>query len=105
MPRQKVLLETILSDELPPQFKARVILSATMAPSSRQTLAASASKKNLFEDASSDDDHDDGGARLGNGSDGFRINEDYARRFEHNKKREEKQRCKRSSHPGRYSTD
>ncbi len=49
--------------------------------------------RSLFEDgdssASSGEDSDDGGAQLT----GFKINEEYARRFEHNKKREERQRC------------
>ncbi|KAL2123940.1 hypothetical protein VTJ04DRAFT_305 [Mycothermus thermophilus] len=52
-------------------------------------------KKSLFEDSdsdsgsgSSDDDQEDGGATLGNEIQ-LKINEEYARRFEHNKKREE----------------
>ncbi|KAK5652506.1 hypothetical protein OQA88_10411 [Cercophora sp. LCS_1] len=47
------------------------------------------SKKALFDDSessSSDDDQDDGGATL---TPSLKINEEYARRFEHNKKREE----------------
>lgn len=40
-------------------------------------------------DASSDDDSV-GGAPL---ESGFKVNQDYAKRFEHNKKREELQRC------------
>ena len=49
------------------------------------------SKKALFDDSSSsssDDDQEDGGATLGPSA-GLKINEEYARRFEHNKKREE----------------
>ncbi|KAK4163438.1 KRI1-like family C-terminal-domain-containing protein [Cladorrhinum sp. PSN259] len=42
------------------------------------------SKKALFDDSSSEDDQEDGGATLG-----LKVNEEYARRFEHNKKREE----------------
>lgn len=45
-------------------------------------------KRNLLDD--SDSDSDDAGATIG-GS-GFKVNEEYARRFEHNKKREEKHR-------------
>ncbi|KAJ5678889.1 hypothetical protein N7462_007133 [Penicillium macrosclerotiorum] len=47
--------------------------------------------KTLLDDDSSSDSGDDaGGVSLGNTADlGFKINEDYARRFEHNKKREE----------------
>ncbi|KAK4224139.1 KRI1-like family C-terminal-domain-containing protein [Podospora fimiseda] len=41
-------------------------------------------KKTLFDDSSSEDDQEDGGATLG-----LKVNEEYARRFEHNKKREE----------------
>ena len=37
---------------------------------------------------------DTGGDDLADGEVGFKINEEYARRFEHNKKREELQRCK-----------
>jgi len=52
-------------------------------------------KKGLFDDesnSSSDDDSDDGGAELLDKAPKIKINEEYARRFEHNKKREEKQR-------------
>lgn len=45
-------------------------------------------KRKLLDD--SDSDSDDGAAI---GSSSFKVNEEYARRFEHNKKREEKQRC------------
>lgn len=52
------------------------------------------SKAKLLDDSSSgsdsEDDVESGGAPL---EDGFKINEDYAKRFEHNKKREELQRC------------
>ena len=54
----------------------------------------------------SDDDTSEGGIsdssggvsvpdeKLSNAEPGFHVNEEYARRFEHNKKREELQRCK-----------
>ncbi|KAL2159560.1 hypothetical protein VTH06DRAFT_2129 [Thermothelomyces fergusii] len=48
-------------------------------------------KKSLFEDSDasgSEDDQEDGGATLGTSAE-LKINEEYARRFEHNKKREE----------------
>jgi protein KRI1 len=46
----------------------------------------------LLEDSdSSSSDESDGGAKLD--GPGFKINEEYAKRFEHNKKREELQRC------------
>ncbi|KKZ58463.1 ATP-dependent Clp protease, protease subunit [[Emmonsia] crescens] len=49
-------------------------------------------KKLLMDDDSSDDSSDDGGALLDNGEKfGFKINEEYAKRFEYNKKREELQ--------------
>ncbi|RSL38544.1 hypothetical protein CEP53_014784 [Fusarium sp. AF-6] len=45
-------------------------------------------KRNLLDD--SDSDSDDGGAAVA--APGFKVNEEFARRFEHNKKREERQR-------------
>lgn len=45
-------------------------------------------KRKLLDD--SDSESDDGAAI---GSSSFKVNEEYARRFEHNKKREETQRC------------
>lgn len=52
--------------------------------------------KMLAEDEGSEDDsYDsaDGGAPINQDGNGFAINEEYARRFEHNKKREELHRC------------
>ncbi|KAF4969696.1 hypothetical protein FSARC_3142 [Fusarium sarcochroum] len=46
------------------------------------------SKRNLLDD--SDFESEDGGAAVA--ATGFKVNEDFARRFEHNKKREERQR-------------
>lgn len=43
-------------------------------------------KQNLLDD--SDSDSDNGGANVS-----FKVNEEFARRFEHNKKREERHRC------------
>lgn len=45
-------------------------------------------------ESSSEDESDFGGASLEEQS--FRINEEYAKRFEHNKKREELHRCRSS---------
>jgi hypothetical protein len=45
-------------------------------------------KRKLLDD--SDSDSEDGGAALSNG---FKVDEEFARRLEHNKKREERQRC------------
>lgn len=50
---------------------------------------SNSNKRKLLDD--SDSDSDDAGAAIG--SSGFKVNEEYARRFEYNKKREEKQRC------------
>lgn len=70
-----------------------------MAPSST-SLAPSVSgnpnkipvnKRKLLDD--SDSDSDDGGAPV-EAEAGFKVNEEFARRFEHNKKREELHRCK-----------
>lgn len=50
-------------------------------------------RKLLDEDSSSDSGDDAGGVSIGNAvDDGFKINEEYAKRFEHNKKREEVQK-------------
>ncbi len=50
-----------------------------------------AAKRKLLDD--SDSDSEDGGAAVQQDS-SFKVNEEYARRFEYNKKREERQRCK-----------
>jgi len=39
----------------------------------------------------SESDNEDGGAKIEES--GFQINQDFAKRFEYNKKREEKQKC------------
>jgi protein KRI1 len=59
-----------------------------------------AKKARMLLDNSSDDDSDDnsGGVALKNGSvtskdPSFKVNAEYARRFEYNKKREERQQC------------
>ncbi len=46
-----------------------------------------AAKRNLLDDSESDSDN--GGAAV---KPGFKVNEEFARRFEHNKKREEQHR-------------
>ncbi|KAL2871105.1 KRI1 family protein [Aspergillus lucknowensis] len=52
---------------------------------------AKRSRKLLDDDSSSDSDDESGGVPLGDSSEGvsFKINEEYARRFDHNKRREE----------------
>ncbi|PWY72387.1 ribosome biogenesis protein Kri1 [Aspergillus heteromorphus CBS 117.55] len=52
---------------------------------------AKRSRKLLDDDSSSDSGDDSGGVPITNEDVTFKINEDYARRFEYNKKREEKQ--------------
>ena len=54
-------------------------------------LSLSMAKKELLSSDSDNSDVEEGGASL-NGTD-LKVNESYARKFEHNKKREEKQRC------------
>lgn len=69
---------------------------------SKKDQEKAAKKKILFDDdegsssevstSASDDDSEDGGAKLEDDAGSLKINEEYARRFEHNKKREERQR-------------
>jgi hypothetical protein len=47
-------------------------------------------RRNILSGSDSESDKSDGGAKL---ETEFKINADYAKRFEHNKKREERQRC------------
>lgn len=72
-----------------------------MAPVAAKSASKSSkvSKRNLLDD--SDSDSDDGGATVG---DAFKVNEEYARRFEYNKKREEKQRREYRVCCGRLTT-
>ncbi|PYI36427.1 Krr1-domain-containing protein [Aspergillus indologenus CBS 114.80] len=55
-----------------------------MAPPSKKS-------RKLLDDSSSDSEDETGGVPISNEDVVFKINEDYARRFEHNKKREEMQ--------------
>lgn len=52
---------------------------------------AKSAKRKLLDDSDSDSESDNGGAPVAADS-SFKVNEEYARRFEHNKKREERQR-------------
>lgn len=64
------------------------IFPETMEPPSKKA------RKLLDDDSSSDSGDESGGVPIGKQSDSaFKVNEDYARRFEHNKKREEMQKC------------
>ncbi|KAH8910014.1 hypothetical protein BR93DRAFT_925038 [Coniochaeta sp. PMI_546] len=61
--------------------------------------------RKLFDDSdnnSSEDDQDDGGAALGGG---LKVNEEYAKRFEHNKKREELHRLQEKYGKGKDASD
>jgi protein KRI1 len=61
------------------------------------------SKPSLLDDndsASSSDDDSVGGAKLEQPD--FKINEEYAKRFEHNKKREELHKCSYSAHQYKF---
>lgn len=58
-----------------------------MAPPSKKS-------RKLLDDSSSDSEDESGGVPISNEDVVFKINEDYARRFEHNKKREEMQQRK-----------
>lgn len=53
--------------------------------------------RTLLDDSSSESEGESGGVRLNGdkatGEPVLKINEEYARRFEYNKKREEKQQC------------
>ncbi|KAK4197422.1 KRI1-like family C-terminal-domain-containing protein [Triangularia verruculosa] len=61
-------------------------------------------KQSLFDDsASSSEDDQDGGATLGGQTPALKINEEYARRFEHNKKREELHRLQEKYGAGEES--
>lgn len=58
---------------------------------SKAKQAPSKKSTKIFDE--SDSDSDNGGIALNGGDNGFKINEDYAKRFEYNKKREELQKC------------
>ncbi|KAF2721709.1 Krr1-domain-containing protein [Polychaeton citri CBS 116435] len=65
-------------------------------------MPSPAKKVKLLSDFSSSEDESDDGVRLQNGdSQGFKINEEFARRFEHNKKREEQHRLEEKLKPNR----
>lgn len=69
--------------------------SASVSKKAKQEKDVALNKSMLLDDSDSDSSGDDesaGGVTLK--EPGFKINEEYAKRFEHNKKREELQRCK-----------
>lgn len=59
---------------------------------SKMEPPAKKQRKALLSDDSEGESSDEGGVQLAEGKD-FKINEEYAKRFEYNKKREEVQRC------------
>ena len=61
--------------------------------------------KGLFDDSSSEDDQEDGGVTIGAKAQDLKINEEYARRFEHNKKREELQKLEEKYGKGGKGAD
>ncbi len=75
--------------------KADVLTQAPSMDGSKKVKkdAPQLAKPSLLDDSDSLDtsDESDGGAKLGEL--GFSINQDYAKRFEHNSKRAELQRC------------
>lgn len=72
--------------------KAETHNTSSLVNGSKKAKYADSSKPNLLVDSASSSDESDGGARLEEEPE-FKINEEYAKRFEHNKKREELQRC------------
>lgn len=64
--------------------------AAARVPSTGANGTQLKTKRNLLDDSESESDG--GGAPVGDTP--FTVNEEYARRFEHNKKREERHRCK-----------
>jgi protein KRI1 len=55
----------------------------------RSTIKSKVTKRQLLDDS----DAESSDAESAGDDAGFKVNEEYARRFEHNKKREEKQKC------------
>jgi protein KRI1 len=72
--------------------KADTLSQAPLSNGSKKAKYEGINKANLLDDSdsASSSDESDGGAKLEDP--GFKINEEYAKRFEHNKKREELQR-------------
>ena len=81
-----------------PKRKADILSQASFVNSSKkfkQEDFKSTNKPNLLDDSDSDSSSEDGsvgGAKLEDAE--FKVNEEYAKRFEHNKRREELQRCR-----------
>ena len=67
-------------------------------PSAGLSVERPAKRARLLDDSSSESNGEEEWTGVssdgGNGGVSLKINEEYARRFEHNKKREERQRCK-----------
>jgi hypothetical protein len=81
--REKITVTTM------PKRKADILNKAPSgAKKAKHDDTPKTAKPALLND-SSEDESDGGGAELG-----FKVNEEYAKRFEHNKKRAELHRCK-----------
>lgn len=61
-------------------------MAVAVSESKSATKAAKPGKQRLLDDSDSDSDSDS------NGGASFQVNEEFAKRFEHNKKREERHR-------------
>lgn len=75
--------------------KAEVLAQAPVNSSKKIKKDNIESKPNLLDDSDStpsSEDESDGGAKLEDS--GFKINAEYAKRFEYNKKREDLHKCK-----------
>jgi len=92
-------MKGVIANKPPPSTEADDSLDITGTSSvlrRKSSVTETIPKKSLFEGdgrSSSDEDSEDSAARLKGESAAFKINEEYARRFEHNKKREELHRC------------
>lgn len=67
--------------------KAEVLSQAPANTTSKKIRHEAVESKNLLDDSESSGSESEGGAKLE--EPGFKINAEYAKRFEHNKKREE----------------
>lgn len=74
-------------------FTELILDSASRLAVAKMEPPAKKPRKLLDDDSSSDSGDESGGVPITDQSEpGFKINEEYARRFEHNKKREELQK-------------
>lgn len=91
-----VLFFPFLPLQLFPQFALDLIVIVFLLLLCYLFIMEPPSKKSrtlLDDDSSSDSGNESGGVPIDNTNYDFKINEEYARRFEYNKKREERQQC------------